>query len=532
MSGLYEQVLTAASGEPVLPSRPPRASAAVVPWRETDGDLEVLWIRRASGQRFMGGWYAFPGGGVGRRDADLPLAGQPRGHDETDPTGALPVAMLDGIDLGPLIVPGLVAAALRELAEEVGWLIAGPELERAVENELIVRMREGVWLGELLVERDLRLEASSLTCAGRWLTPPLGPMRFDNRFFLLAAGDREADPSAREVEVAEWVRPVEALERWRSGEILAAPPVLHVLRVLAEMSPAGLGAPERLTSPVEANLGPFRRIEFQPGVLQLPLRTATLPPAGTTNCFVLGEAGRRVVIDPGSPFAEDQRRLLEVLAELPGGAEGVHEVWLTHQHPDHVGGVVALTDRLGVPVVAHHETGRLLEGAVRVDRQLEDGQQVRLGGSPEIAVTVLHTPGHAPGHLCFASTDNRWLIAGDMISGVSTIVIDPPEGNMADYFRSLERLAKLDSRVVLPAHGPPLLGGGRTFRRTLEHRRWREERIHAAWAAGERSAGALVRAAYDEDLPSFVLPLAERQVVAHLEHLGLDSAPQEDAADG
>lgn len=522
MAGLYQEVLEAAGRWPLVPPRAPRDSAAIVPWRERNGEVEVLWIRRAAGQRFMGGWYAFPGGGVGRRDADLPLAGQPRGHAEVDPKGALPEAMLDGLELGPLIVPGLVAAALRELAEEVGWLVTDPPFDRELEGELIARTRAGARLGGLLSEHGLRLDAGRLTCAGRWLTPPLGPMRFDNRFFLLPADGREPARSEREVEVAEWVRPAEAVERWRAGEIMAAPPVLHVLRVLADADPTSSEAIGRLARPVEANLGPFRRIEFQPGVLQLPLRTATLPPAGTTNCFILGDPGRRVVIDPGSPFAEDQERLTEVLAELPGGIGAVHEIWLTHHHPDHIAGVAALAAQVGVPVLAHRETARLLSGVVEVDRHLEEGQTVNLGDQPAVDLIVLHTPGHAPGHLCFASTDNRWLIAGDMISGVSTVVIDPPEGDMADYFQSLERLAELDSGVVLPAHGPPLLGGRRAFSRTLDHRRWREERIHEAWTAGERGLRALVDAAYDEELPDFILPLAERQVVAHLQHVGVE----------
>lgn len=520
MGGLYQQVLQAAGEQPLVPPHPPRDSAAIVPWRDRDGHLEVLWIRRPSSQRFMGGWYAFPGGGVQRHDAELPLVGEPEGLGHADPTGALPEGMLDGIELGPLLQPGLITAGLRELAEEIGWLVVDSDLDPTTETQLIGQLRAGESLGAILSGEGLCLDAAGLICAGRWLTPPLGPMRFDNRFFLLSADGRDPTPSEREVEVAEWVRPAEAIERWHAGEVLAAPPVLHVLQVLADADPTSSGAIDRLTRPVEANLGPFRRIEFQPGVLQLPLRTATLPPAGTTNCFILGDAGRRVVIDPGSPFDEDQGRLLQVLAELPGGTEAVHEVWLTHHHPDHVGGVAALAGRLGVPVAAHSETARLLQGTVGVDRHLEHGQRIRLGDEPEIEVTVVHTPGHASGHLCFASSDNHWLIAGDMISGVSTIVIDPPEGNMGDYFRSLERLADLDPGVVFPAHGPPVLGGRRAFSRALEHRRWRERRIEDAWRNGEREVRALVDAAYDEELPPFVIPLAERQVVAHLEHLG------------
>ncbi len=520
MPGLYQQVLEAAGQVPMLPSRPPKASAAVVPWREREGEVEVLWMRRASAQRFMGGWYAFPGGGVGKGDADLPVEGEPLGAVDADPTGALPAAMLDGTELGPLLAPGVLAAALRELAEEMGWLITTPTTETKTEGEIVGALRQGGSLADLLAEADLALDASGLAYAGRWLTPPLGPMRFDNRFFLLQVAGREPDTWEQEVEVAEWVRPAEALARWEQGQVLTAPPVVHILRVLTSGSPEGQGVIERLVRPVEANLGPFRRIEFLRGVLQFPLRTATLPPAGTTNCFVIGQESR-VVIDPGSPFEEDQRRLEAALRELPGGWDAVGEIWLTHHHPDHFGGAAVLAERLGVPVRAHDETARLLPDSIQIELRFEDGERIHLDGDRELEVEVLHTPGHAPGHVCFAAVDGRWVIAGDMISGVSTIVIDPPEGDMGDYFASLQRVAAMDHRVVLPAHGPPLLGGRQVFTQALEHRQWREERVRAAWQDGEREPLRLVEAAYEERLPPFVLPLAERQVTAHLQHLGL-----------
>src|SRR5690606_6290715 len=120
----------------------------------------------------------------------------------------------------------------------------------------------------------------------------------------------------------------------------AAPPILHLLRVLEEQGPeAGLA---RLRDAREANLGPFRRIEFFPGMLSFPLATATLPPATHTNAYVLGW-GDAVLVDPGSADPAEQARLLTGLQVL-AAAEGrrVREIWLTHHHPDHVGGAAAV----------------------------------------------------------------------------------------------------------------------------------------------------------------------------------------------
>ncbi len=493
-------------------------------------------MQRAKAQRFMGGWWAFPGGGLASGDAALEVVGEVAVPPETDPMGALPEAMLDGIELGELLIPGLVAAALRELVEEMGWWV-GEELVEVNEADL-ARLRQKETTIADLAEKYGPFDAGKLTYAGRWLTPPLGPMRFDNRFFLLDADGLEPRPWEREVEAAEWIDPGEALERWHTGGCMIAPPVRHLLRVLAEDS---LDRLDRLVDPQEANLGPFRRIEFQPDVLLFPQRTLTLPPAATTNCVVVG-GEERILIDPGSSLCEEQERLLRGLDELEGGRTSIREIWLTHHHPDHIGGAKALAQELGVSIVAHPITAELLRGRIAIDRTVEDGERVALAGDPGMELEVLHTPGHAPGHICLAivnpssevpnsgapnseataGQDRRWVLAGDMISGVSTIIIDPPTGNMGDYYRSLERLRDLDFGVMLPAHGPPMLDGHAVFERTLRHRRKREERIREAWERGVRKKGQLVKAAYDEELPPFVVPLAMRQVAAHLEHLELE----------
>ncbi len=246
----------------------------------------------------------------------------------------------------------------------------------------------------------------------------------------------------------------------------------------------------------------------------LALRTPTLPPAAHTNAYLVGPlAGPVMVVDPGSPYADQQAVLDHVLAELPLAA-----VLLTHHHGDHVGGAAALAAKWGVPILAHAATAERVPFAIT--RELADGEIVDVG---DTAVTAIHTPGHAAGHLCFAIGDAT--IAGDMVAGVGTILIDPDEGNMGQYFSSLERLLARGPQMLLPAHGAPIIDGPSKLREYLAHRRMREARVYAATATAS-SLPDLVAAVY-ADTPRILWPLAERSLLAHLAKLIEEGRVQE-----
>jgi glyoxylase-like metal-dependent hydrolase (beta-lactamase superfamily II)/8-oxo-dGTP pyrophosphatase MutT (NUDIX family) len=522
--GLYETLLASLpSGESLPAPRPPRASASVVPWRRSPGGTgyEVFWVRRSSSVPFMAGWHAFPGGGLSRADAAIEVDGAPRGLDDVPADGAMPPGILEGIELAPLMPEGLAACALRELFEETGLLPGGEGADRSRLAAARRAMLAGeVDFGGLLAALEIRPSAADLVYSGRWLTPPLGPLRFDNRFFLLewsaALGEPEIVPG--ELALGEWIDPRAARRQWERGEVLAAPPIVHILAVLAEAGPeAGLG---RLREPADANLGEHRRVEFRPGVLLFPLPTPTLPPATHTNAYVLGFS-EAVLVDPGSPFEVEIERLAGALEDL-GHRDGrrVGEIWLTHHHPDHVGGVAPLQRRLGLPVRAHRATMERLAGSsIRFADPLDEGQVARLGsGEGAIEIEVLHTPGHARGHLCFFERRAGWLLGGDMVSGVGTIVVDPPEGDMDDYLASLQRLEALGATTLFPGHGPTLLDPAGVFRRYREHRLWREQKVLEAWRRGVTEPSDMLPDVY-ADVPEVAHPLAIRQILAHVERL-------------
>jgi len=269
----------------------------------------------------------------------------------------------------------------------------------------------------------------------------------------------------------------------------------------------------RAVAPTTQDVAPAILTPVAPGIRVLALRTPTLPPATHTNVYLVGpDAGPVAVIDPGSPYLEQQAMLDRVLASVPPAA-----VLLTHHHGDHVGGAAALAERWSVPIVAHAATARRLAGRVAVTHTADDGDVV-------YSTTAIFTPGHADGHLCFAVGDA--VIAGDMVAGVGTILIDPSEGDMAVYFASLERLLARPQMTLLPAHGPAIVDGHGKLREYLAHRKLRESKVVAALAAEPRTLAALVADVYS-DTPRMLWGLAERSLLAHLiklagEHRAVD----------
>lgn len=247
---------------------------------------------------------------------------------------------------------------------------------------------------------------------------------------------------------------------------------------------------------------PSQLLPVAPGIRVLALRTPTLPPAAHTNVYLVGpEGGPVAVVDPGSPYPEQQAILDQILATVPPAA-----VLLTHHHGDHVGGAAALAERWSVPIAAHPATARRLAGRVAVTELIEDG-------ATAYGATAIATPGHAEGHLCFAVGDAT--IAGDMVAGIGTILIDPSEGDMAVYFASLERLLARPQMTLLPAHGPAIPDGHGKLHEYLAHRRMRESMVAAALRDEPRTLAELVAEAY-RDTPRVLWGLAERSLLAHL----------------
>lgn len=272
---------------------------------------------------------------------------------------------------------------------------------------------------------------------------------------------------------------------------------------------------EQVRTAVPSTPGPSSDalLPVAPGIRVLALRTPTLPPAAHTNTYLVGpERGPQLVIDPGSPYPDQQAVLTRVLAQEAASGRPVAMVLLTHHHGDHVGGAQALAAEQGVPIAAHANTARRLAGKVAVTRLLEADETL-----DDFAVRCVYTPGHADGHLCFEH--GAASIVGDMVAGLGWILIDPVEGDMAQYLASLEILLARPATQLLPAHGPMIADGPAKLHEYIQHRTMREDRVLAALAATTDAALAdLMPTAY-ADTPRPLWPLAERVLRAHLDKL-------------
>jgi glyoxylase-like metal-dependent hydrolase (beta-lactamase superfamily II)/8-oxo-dGTP pyrophosphatase MutT (NUDIX family) len=449
---------------------------------------------------FMGGTFVFPGGAL--EDSDSQMAAV----STIDAATALE-RLGESIDAEQAL--GLFCCALRELYEEAGVLLA-TDGERPVDPAKVREVyaphhaevgHDASTFAAFLQGEGLTLSTDLLVPHGRLVTPEQAPIRFDARFFVAPMPSGQAVvPHPTEVHEWLWITPTDALARARAKELDVPIPTMAILQGLAETP----GFEQLIEGRHERR--EIESEELSPLITVVRAPNAGLMTGGGTNTYIVGR-GDVAIIDPAVPDPV----YIERVARETGNRGRAAVVLITHSHIDHIGGVVPLVEQMRTEVAAFEKFGE----PPFVTRTLADGERIELGGA---TLRAIHTPGHASNHLCYYLEEDGSLFAGDVVAGFGTVVISPPDGSLADYMSTLERLRALDVGRIYPGHGPAIADGKGKLDEYIAHRRDRERQVIEALETGLHEIPAMVKRIYAE-IPEALHPMAERSVLAHLEML-------------
>ncbi|MES2989786.1 MAG: MBL fold metallo-hydrolase [Pseudomonadota bacterium] len=543
--------------------RPPRPAATIVVVRDGDAGIEVLLSRRAERGDHNSGAWVFPGGIVdpGDRESHDCCAGL----DDAAASARLGLPA-NGLDY--------YIAAVRECFEESGLLFATDASGELVGLHDELGTRLAAWrgplhrnerpLGDMCREFGLTLALDRLAYLSHWLTPLARPKRFDTRFFIAAAPlSQTAAFDGTEMVEQLWLRPAEALAR--AHELKLMTPTQKTLEIVGRFERvdalmAWARAPREVAlimprvangkqgmrpvlpeEPAFAELGRIdpaghgsgcydiqvgTPVRLSPRLIRVSAGNGSMMTGPGTNTYLLGggAANEWAVIDPGP---DDEAHVEAILAAAPGP---IRWIFATHTHKDHSPACAPLKARTGATVhgrVADHREWQ--DESFAPDVHLQGGERFELPGPDGQATTLraIHTPGHASNHICYLLKEEKLLFTGDHVMQLSTVVINPPDGDMRAYIASLRELAELDLDWLAPGHGFLMAQPKQAMEAIVAHRLKREAKVlDALRALGPADAETLLARVYDDVKPQ-LLAMAMRSLRAHLHKLRDDGVAQE-----
>jgi len=528
----------------------PRPAATILLLRETAAAPEVFMLQRTSAAVFLPGAYVFPGGALDPDDAGQRAARRVRGLDDAQASARL-----------GLVAGGLAywVAAARECFEEAGILLACDENDLAVDPERAATLdscRKPLHAGtlqfsELLEKEKLFIPAHEIAYYSHWITAPGRSRRFSTRFFVACApAGQEGAHDRSETVHSVWVSPRAALERGQRKEIELIFPTRSTLADLAAFrAPRAVFEHASKLGDIEVNaacwaldhegsLRLFRRTDppyfeihwsdpeekgdtcfvIQPGIpkrLDQYVTRITAPNPGVmtgpgTNTYLVG-TDELAVIDPGPAIESHVTKIIQA------GAGRIRWILTTHTHMDHSPAAAVLKAATGARIMGRPApAGGSQDLGYAADKVPADGERLALG---KLVLRAIHTPGHASNHLCFLLEETKMLFTGDHVMQGSTVVINPPDGDMRAYLASLEKLLAEDLVIIAPGHGYLIGAPHKEVRRLVAHRLAREAKVTAALVRrGEATPEELLPDVYD-DVSPVLYPVAARSLSAHLDKL-------------
>jgi recombination protein RecT len=507
----------------------PRPAATILLLQDGADGLEVLMTRRSLQASFAPGAYVFPGGQV----------------DAADHEAVFSQALQRRPAQGELF-SAYAFAAIREAFEELGIVLATNIHGHPLDHQSVAGLdRQNTRFVQQLEQKRYTARVDQVFWLAHWITDRDLPKRFDVQF-LIARMPPNQTPKADETEQFEptWIKPTRALALYEQGQFDIIFPTIRTLQKLAGYNtvdevialcrddqpmwtscPRGgylKGKDERFAEH-ELAFGELElvapdgqmvhHLDWQhekpvPLTKQVWRLTAPNPSMMTgpgTNTYLIGDEQGWAVIDPGPADAAHVQRIAQFVGDK------LRFILCTHAHHDHSPGAFLLQKLCPAPILGKAWDNPAY-GSFTPDQELQHNDIVELA---QARLQVIHTPGHASNHVCFFLQQDGLLFSGDHINSGSTVVINPPDGNMLHYLQALDALARLDLAYILPAHGWVMSFPYQAIAQLKAHRLAREAKVMQSLLTTPQTMEQLLAKVYNDVKPA-LWPVAERSLLAHL----------------
>ncbi len=340
------------------------------------------------------------------------------------------------------------------------------------------------------------------------ITPENNPYRYHTYFIKIKVKEREKFTlDNNEIIEGNWTNSEDFLRKYEKDEVLMVPPVLNIFKYLSGTIPK-----DEIDSYIHCSK--ISSVNFLKNLKIYFVPSHTLPPANVTNCFLIGSK-KKFAVDPAPKNLE----LCELLCERLGPIEFIV---LTHHHQDHIENANVIAKKKKCPIYCSQQTKENIETK---NASYFQNIKYKIIGEEIIfnegfSVKTMFVPGHDNGQIALYESNKKWFIAGDLYQGIGSVVIAEPEGNMSEYFKTLEKVISFNPKVTFPSHGHPC-GGVFPIERVYKHRIEREKSIKELFLKGKKEEEILKEIYFD--IPKPLIPYALENIKSHIKKIKIES---------